>query len=232
MSKEILIIEDEPGIREMVSFALAREGFSCIEAGTGQEGLEMAAHALPDLIIVDWMLPGTSGLELVRQFRRDEVTQHVPIVMLTARSDESDKVLGLDFGADDYVTKPFSPRELVSRVRALLRRSGGYAKDETLNAGNLSLDVAAHQVTVDTQPVHLGQTEFKLLKFFMKNSNRVYSRAQLLDHVWGRSTFVEERTVDVHILRLRKALKPFKADGMIQTVRGAGYRLSPDLVAH
>ena len=222
---EILVVEDESSIRDMLRFALERDGHTVRDAGSPAAARALlAAHPI-DLALVDWMLPGGSGLELVRAMRRDERHATLPVIMLTARGEEHDITAGLDAGADDYMTKPFSPRELGSRVRALLRRSRDFDADETLVRGPLTLDRAAHRVSAAGVEIGLGHTEFKLLGFLMKHPERVYSRAQLLDHVWGPGTFIEERTVDVHVLRLRKALRPHGADTLIETVRGAGYRL-------
>ncbi len=224
--KNILIVEDEKPIREMVGFSLGRAGFSVTEAGDISEAFECLAHQLPDLILLDWMLPGASGLELARRLKRDELTRDVPIIMLTARGEEEDKVTGLEAGADDYITKPFSPRELQARIRAVLRRSSNEDESGVVRIEGLELDTESHRVSANQVPVDMGPTEFRLLEFFMTHPERVYSREQLLDRVWGRNSFVEERTVDVHILRLRKALAPSGYEAMIQTVRGAGYRLS------
>ena len=227
MSARILVVEDEPDIRDLVRFALERDGHEVLDAPDVARAAALAAGAAPDLALVDWMLPGGSGLEYVRRLRRDEATRTLPVIMLTARTDERDVAAGLDAGADDYLTKPFSPRELQARVRALLRRSRDYADGARVEIGPLTLDVAAHRVRAGDEPVALGHTEFKLLAFLMKHPDRVYSRAQLLDHVWGPGTFIEERTVDVHVLRLRKALRPHGADALLETVRGAGYRMAP-----
>ncbi|MEJ2309052.1 MAG: phosphate regulon transcriptional regulator PhoB [Gammaproteobacteria bacterium] len=226
MHTRIVIIEDEKAIREMISFALQREGHEVIEAADAHEATDRLAETRPDLMIVDWMLPDISGIELIRRFRRDEVLRDIPMIMLTARGEEADKVKGLESGADDYMTKPVAIRELNARIKALLRRSRHFREEEVLEQGPIRLDLAGHQLYVEGKPVHLGQTEYKLLQFFLSHPGRVYSRAQLLDFVWGRNVYVEERTVDVHILRLRKALKPSGMDGVIETVRGAGYRLT------
>ncbi len=225
-AKSILIVEDEQPIREMVGFALGRAGYELREAGDVTEAYEVMADRLPDLILLDWMLPGASGIEMARRLKKDELTQHIPIIMLTARGEEEDKVAGLDSGADDYITKPFSPRELLARIKAVLRRVAPEEEDETIAVDGLVLDPASHRVSANEEPLKIGPTEFRLLEFFMTHPERVYSREQLLDRVWGRSAYVEERTVDVHILRLRKALAPHEFDHMIQTVRGAGYRFS------
>lgn len=224
--KHVLIVEDEAAIRDMVRFALERADFSVAEAEDAQSARLAVAERRPDLVLLDWMLPGVSGVELAREWRRDELTADLPIILVTARVDEDDRVRGLNLGADDYVTKPFSSSELVARVRAVLRRSLPGGEDETLVLDGLSLDAASQRVTVGAASVKLGPTEYRLLRFFMSNPERVYSREQMLDRVWGQNVYVEERTVDVHIRRLRKALAPHGFDGFIQTVRGSGYRFS------
>ena len=220
----ILIVEDEKSIRDMVYFALDREGYEIDEAVDGKQATEKLTQIKPSLILMDWMLPDTSGIELVRRIKRDEITHDIPVIMLTAKTEERDKVEGLDSGADDYITKPFSVKELSARIRAVLRRVDSDSKEDKLVSGKLILDLDAHQVSVEGTQVEVGPTEFRLLEFFMTHPDKVYSRAQLLDYVWGRSKFVEERTVDVHILRLRKLLKPYNCHTMVQTVRGYGYR--------
>ena len=223
----ILVVEDEPAIRRMLCHTLGREGFDCLEAedAAGAE-LAVADHA-PDLVLLDWMLPDRSGIELTRRWKRDELTAAMPVILVTARGEEEDKVRGLEVGADDYVTKPFSPRELVARIRAVLRRTvGNGSGGRTLSVRDLVLDPAAHRAPVHGEPLHLGPTEFRLLHFFLSHPEKVYSRSRLIDHVWGRNVYIEERTVDVHIRRLRKALSPHGLDALIQTVRGAGYRFS------
>jgi len=225
-NKHILVVEDERPIREMVAFGLRRAGFHVHEASSSAEARESVAAQVPDLVLVDWMLPDVSGLELTRALKRDELTRGIPIIMLTARADENDKVSGLDSGADDYLTKPFSPRELLARIKAVLRRAAPEHDSETLSIGGLEMDTAGHRVLARGQPVHLGPTEYRLLSFFMTHPERVYARAQLLDRVWGANVYVEERTVDVHIRRLRKALAEFGLEHHVQTVRGAGYRFS------
>jgi two-component system phosphate regulon response regulator PhoB len=225
-AKQILIVEDERPIREMIAFGLRRGGFEVREAHDVKSARASIADRRPDLVLVDWMLPDMSGLELTRALKRDKETQDVPVIMLTARADEQDKVMGLDGGADDYVTKPFAPRELLARINAVLRRSSDGHADEIIEADGLVLDAASHRVTVGENTVQLGPTEYRLLSFFMTHAERVYSRAQLLDRVWGGNVYVEERTVDVHIRRLRKALEAFSYDRFIQTVRGSGYRFS------
>tara|TARA_B110000238_G_scaffold86580_1_gene95220 strand:+ start:646 stop:1338 length:693 start_codon:yes stop_codon:yes gene_type:complete len=220
---QILIVEDEKPIRDMVYFALDSDGYDIVEAVDGRQATEKLAQDLPSLILMDWMLPDVSGLELVRRIKRDEITSHIPIIMLTAKTEERDKIQGLDSGADDYITKPFSVRELSARIRAVMRRIEGEEGDNKLTYGKLTLDLDAHHVIIDDTQFEVGPTEFRLLEFFMTHPDKVYSRAQLLDFVWGRSKFVEERTVDVHILRLRKLLTPYNCHKMVQTVRGYGY---------
>jgi two-component system phosphate regulon response regulator PhoB len=224
----ILIVEDEKAIRDMVVFAISNVRYELIEAIDGREATEKIADAKPHLILMDWMLPDVSGVELVRRIKRDEVTRDIPVIMLTAKTEERNKVEGLDSGADDYITKPFSVKELSARIRAILRRVELDAQDNKLVYGALTLDLDAHHAIVNEQHIEIGPTEFRLLEFFMTHVDKVYSRAQLLDFVWGRSKFVEERTVDVHILRLRKLLKPHGCDGMVKTVRGYGYRFIKD----
>ncbi len=222
---KILIVEDETPIREMIAFHLNRAGYETLEAADCRQARQILADERPDLALVDWMLPDMSGLELTRMLKRDNENEDLAVIMLTARSDEHDKVTGLEGGADDYVTKPFSPRELIARIQAVLRRAGS-SDPATITAGLLELDPAGHRVSIDRREVQLGPTEFRLLKFLMTHADRVYSRAQLLDRVWGANVYVEERTVDVHVRRLRKALSYRDADRYIQTVRGAGYRFS------
>ncbi len=224
--KSILVVEDERAIREMVAFTLKRAGFAVREAEDANSARHALADLRPDLVLLDWMLPDLSGLELARALRRDQATRELPIMMLTARAAEDDKVLGLESGADDYLTKPFSARELVARIQALLRRTAG-AEGDALAVGGLKLDPASHRVSAEGAEVTLGPTEYRLLKFFMAQPDRVFSRAQVLDRVWGGNVYIEERTVDVHIRRLRKALAPHGCDAYIQTVRGSGYRFSP-----
>jgi two-component system phosphate regulon response regulator PhoB len=226
MSAKILIVEDEPAIQELLAFNVMQAGFQALRAEDGDSAWQQIRGNVPDLILLDWMLPNISGVVLAKQFRADTRTRDVPIIMLTARGDERDKILGLESGADDYITKPFSPRELMARIRAVLRRHLPSLPDETLVAGGLKLSPNSHRVTAKGIAVELGPTEFRLLHFFMTHAERVYSRTQLLDQVWGTQVFVEERTVDVHIRRLRAALEPVKMDNVIQTVRGSGYRFS------
>ncbi|MBS62813.1 phosphate regulon transcriptional regulator PhoB [Salinisphaera sp.] len=224
--KHVLIVEDEAPIRDMIRFALERADFAVSEAEDAQAARLAMAERRPDLVLLDWMLPGVSGAEFARELRRDELTAQLPVIMVTARVDADDRVRGLNLGADDYITKPFSSSELVARVRAVLRRSLPGGEDETLELDGLVLDAASQRVAAGDSPVKLGPTEYRLLRFFMSNPERVYSREQMLDRVWGQNVFVEERTVDVHIRRLRKALAPFGFDHFIQTVRGSGYRFS------
>lgn len=223
---QILLVEDEPAIREMIRFALQREGFEVAEAENVAQARTRIADQRPDLALVDWMLPDISGVEFVRSLRKNDLFRDLPIIMLTAKAQEYDKSKGLDSGADDYMTKPVALKELFSRINALLRRARGHQEADTLVAGTLVMDMAAHIVRVGESTIEMGNSEFKLLHFFMSHPDRVYSRTKLLDFVWGQAVYVEERTVDVHILRLRKVLKPFHLDQMIQTVRGAGYRFS------
>ncbi len=234
MQKCILIVDDEPAIRDMVAYALRKGGFEAAHAGDAREAQAAIAERVPDLILLDWMLPGSSGLELARRWRREALTRDIPIIMLTARGEENDRVGGLEAGVDDYVVKPFSARELLARIRAVMRRSRDDDEDGSIQIGGLRIDGAAHRVFAtpdsgiggDPMPVQIGPTEYRLLHFFMTHPERVYSRSQLLDHVWGGSVYVEERTVDVHIRRLRKTLEPHRLEPMVQTVRGAGYRFS------
>ena len=224
--KQILIVEDEKPIRDMIAFGLRRAGYVVREAEDCSEARSRIADSRPDLLLVDWMLPDQNGLELTHFLKRRKDTEDLPVIMLTARAEEQDKIAGLEGGADDYVTKPFSPRELLARVQAVLRRASPTAAGGVLEAGALTLEVASHRVSAGGQTVPLGPTEYRLLHFFMEHPERVYSRSQLLDRVWGGNVYVEERTVDVHIRRLRKALEPCGCDALIQTVRGSGYRLS------
>lgn len=209
----------------MIAFQLSRAGFDTLEAGDASTARQLIIDERPDLALIDWMLPDVSGLELTRLLKRDKELDDLAIIMLTARVSESDKVAGLDGGADDYITKPFSARELVARIQAVLRR-GNSAADEVIVAGVLKIDLAGHRVVADDKEIKLGPTEYRLLQFLLTHADRVYSRTQLLDRVWGANVYVEERTVDVHVRRLRKALSSAQADSYIQTVRGAGYRFS------
>lgn len=226
MHKRILIVDDEPAIRDMVAFALRKAEYEPVHAGDAREASAAILERLPDLILLDWMLPGTSGLELARRWRREELTRDVPIIMLTARGEENDRVSGLEAGIDDYVVKPFSARELLARIKAVLRRSREDEDDGSVTVGALRIDGAAHRVYGNEQPLAVGPTEYRLLHFLMTHADRVYSRAQLLDFVWGGNAYLEERTVDVHIRRLRQALQPANLHDLVQTVRGSGYRLS------
>lgn len=224
-ASKILVVEDEQAIREMIVFHLSRAGFETLEAGDCRNARQLLADEQPDLALIDWMLPDISGLELTRMLKREKDYEDLSIIMLTARAEERDKISGLDGGADDYVTKPFSPRELIARIEAVLRRSNG-RRDEIVTAGTLELDTAGHRVLSAGKEIKLGPTEYRLLQFLMTHQDRVYSRTQLLDRVWGANVYVEERTVDVHVRRLRKALSEYQANDYIQTVRGAGYRFS------
>ncbi|HID49470.1 MAG TPA: phosphate regulon transcriptional regulatory protein PhoB [Chromatiales bacterium] len=221
----ILIVEDEAAIREMLNFTLRRAGYAVLEAADAREATTLLARK-PDLVLLDWMLPGISGVEFARRLRRDAATRDLPVIMLTARTEEENKLKGFDAGADDYVTKPFSPQELLARIQAVLRRCRPLAGGEIIEINGLELDTAGHRLRAHGQPLDLGPTEFRLLTFFMTHPERVYSRDQLLDQVWGDNVYIEDRTVDVHIRRLRKALAPFGFDRYVQTVRGAGYRFS------
>jgi two-component system phosphate regulon response regulator PhoB len=226
MPANILVVEDEPAIQELLALNLEHAGHHVLRARDAEQAGELVRHALPDLILLDWMLPGQSGASFARKLRQDERTKQVPIIMLTARGAEQDKVAGLDAGADDYVTKPFSPRELLARIKALLRRRAPELTDEPIEISGLKLDPATHRVRARGTQLDLGPTEFRLLHFLMAHPERVHSRTHLLDQVWGDHVFVEERTVDVHIRRLRKALEPTGHDRLIETVRGSGYRLA------
>jgi two-component system phosphate regulon response regulator PhoB len=224
----ILVVEDEAPLVTLLRYNLEREGFAVLEAQDGDEALNQAREQKPDLVLLDWMLPLVSGIEVCRQLRRHPETRGIPIVMLTARGEEGDKLRGLDSGADDYVTKPFSPSELIARIRAVLRRARPAPADEMLRYEDISMDLAAHRVRRSGRELHLGPTEFRLLRFLMENPGRVFSREQLLDRVWGRDVYVEPRTVDVHIRRLRKAINGPKDRDLIRTVRSAGYALDSD----
>ena len=226
MTPTILVVEDEPAILELLKVNLADAGYDVEGVGDAEAAHALLKGALPDLVLLDWMLPGQSGLALARALRADPRTRELPIIMVTARGDEADRVAGLESWVDDYVTKPFSPRELKARIKAVLRRRAPEAAQEPLEVGPIRLDPATHRVTVDDQSLHLGPTEFRLLRFFLARPERVHTRAQLLDGVWGDHVYLEERTVDVHIRRLRLALEPFGAQDLIETVRGAGYRIA------
>ena len=223
--KRVLIIDDEAPIREMIAVALEMAGYECLEADSAQSAHPMIVDSLPDMILLDWMMPGISGIEFARRLRKDEMTSDIPIIMLTAKADENNKIQGLETGIDDYITKPFSPRELVARLKTVLRRTTPKGIEEPITVDGLTLDPISHRVSSELKPLELGPTEFRLLQFFMTHQDRAYTRSQLLDLVWGGNVYVEERTVDVHIRRLRKALGE-RHDYLIQTVRGTGYRFS------
>jgi two-component system phosphate regulon response regulator PhoB len=221
----ILVVEDESAIRDMIGMSLERAGFHWLGAASVEEARTCLSENTPELILLDWMLPGASGLDFARQLRRDDNTRDLPVIMLTARDAEEDMIRGLEGGVDDYLTKPFSTRELVARIKTVLRRSGS-GDDAPLTIGPLTLEPSSHRVRAGEQKIELGPTEYRLLQFFMQHPERVFARDQLLDRVWGRNVYIDDRTVDVHIRRLRKALEPHLAAGLIQTVRGAGYRFS------
>ncbi|OAT25867.1 phosphate regulon transcriptional regulator PhoB [Proteus myxofaciens] len=226
MARRILVVEDETAIREMICFVLEQNGFQPIEAEDYDAALRFLIDPYPDLVLLDWMIPGGSGLQVIKQMKRENSTRDIPIIMLTAKGEEEDRVKGLETGADDYVVKPFSPKELVARVKAILRRLSPMSAEDLIDFNGLSLDPVSHRVTSQEVPIDMGPTEFKLLHFFMTHPERVYSREQLLNYVWGTNVYVEDRTVDVHIRRLRKAIEQDGHDKMIQTVRGTGYRFS------
>jgi two-component system phosphate regulon response regulator PhoB len=226
MTVTILVVEDEPAIQELISYSLRQAGYVVFCAEDAEQAMSVVNEALPALVLLDWMLPSMSGVEFARVLRRAARTKTIPIIMLTARAEESDKIAGLEIGADDYITKPFSPRELIARIKAVLRRRLPEISDDMIEIGGLKLVPSTHRITVNDQEVALGPTEFRLLHFLMSHSERVHTRSQLLDGVWGDHVFVEDRTVDVHIRRLRKALEIVAKDDLIQTVRGSGYRLS------
>lgn len=223
--KTVLIVDDEAPIREMIAVALEMADYDYLEAADAREAHALIVDKQPDLILLDWMLPGTSGVELARRLKKDEATAEIPIIMLTAKVEEDNKIRGLEVGADDYITKPFSPRELVARLKAVLRRTTPPGVETPIEVDGLTLDPVGHRVTTETGALNIGPTEYRLLQFFMTHQERVYTRSQLLDQVWGGNVYVEERTVDVHIRRLRKALGD-QYDHLIQTVRGTGYRFS------
>jgi two-component system phosphate regulon response regulator PhoB len=226
MAAKILVVEDEAPVRDMICFALSKAEYDCFGAKDAVDARRQVADTPPDLILMDWMLPEMSGIELTREFKGNDLTREIPVIMLTARGEEDDKVRGLESGVEDYVTKPFSPRELMARIKVILRRVAPNVTEDVIEMGELRLNPASHRVEYAGQEITLGPTEFKLLHFFMTHSDKVYSRSRLLDRVWGTNVFIEERTVDVHIRRLRMALEPHGLDKMIQTVRGAGYRFS------
>lgn len=230
MTSTILVVEDDPAIRDMLSFSLKQMGYGCSAVSDGEQGLECIKIQQPDLILLDWMLPGMDGIEFIRRLRANEFFAAIPVIMLTAKGESEDLVKGLSVGADDYVNKPFSPPELAARIKAVLRRCSPADADDKqmIVCKNLVLDTKSHRVTVDGDRIDLGPTEFRLLHFFMKNADRAYSRGQLLDYVWGDMVYIEERTVDVHIRRLRKALEVSGYENFVQTVRGVGYRFSAE----
>lgn len=225
----ILVVDDEAAIRDMLCIALEAADYNVIQAENAQQAHAAVLDRNPDLVLLDWMMPGTSGLELLRRLKRDELTEKLPVIMLTAKAEEDSKIYGLDSGADDYISKPFSPRELVSRVKAVLRRVGREDLDEPISVGELLFDPIGHRVSIAGTPLNLGPTEYKLLQFFLTHQERVYSRDQILDYVWGSNVYLDERTVDVHIRRLRKAISVAGHENYVQTVRGAGYRFSTKL---
>ncbi len=227
----ILIVDDEKPIRDMLRIALEMADYNCLEAENAQQAHGMIVDQKPSLILLDWMMPGTSGIELARRLKRDELTRAIPVIMLTAKGEEDHKIQGLDIGADDYISKPFSPRELVARLKAVLRRTYPDDDKQEITVAGLHLDASSQRVSINGQPADMGPTEYRLLAFFMSHQERAYSRGQLLDHVWGGNVYVEERTVDVHIRRLRKALSLDDHDRFIQTVRGTGYRFSVKMSA-
>ena len=229
MSRKILVVEDETPIREMISFVLEQNGFNAVEACDIEQALAQIHDPYPDLILLDWMLPGGTGVSLAKKLKQNEYTRNIPIIMLTARSDEDDKVKGFEAGVDDYVTKPFSPKELIARIKAVIRRVSPTSLEEEVDFHGLKLDPVTHRVAINGKSLDLGPTEFRLLHFFMTHTERVYSREQLLDNVWGTNIYVEDRTVDVHIRRLRKAISGEGHEDFVQTVRGAGYRFSSKL---
>ncbi|MCI5106429.1 MAG: phosphate regulon transcriptional regulator PhoB [Pseudomonadales bacterium] len=227
----ILVVDDEAAIRDMVGITLDLAGFNSLSAANAHDAHVSIIDNKPDLVLLDWMLPGGSGIELARRLRRDEITSNIPIIMLTAKNSEDNKVQGLNEGVDDYVTKPFSPRELVARIKTVLRRVNGRSKDKVLRVFDLQLDPTSHRISIEDKPVEMGPTEFRLLKFFLLNQEKVFSRDHIQDSVWGGNVYLEERTIDVHIRRLRKALSSVETAAidyakLIQTVRGAGYRFS------
>ncbi|WP_025673739.1 phosphate regulon transcriptional regulator PhoB [Salinivibrio socompensis] len=226
MVRRILVVEDEAPIREMLCFVLEQKGYQTVEAEDYDSALAQICEPYPEMILMDWMLPGGSGLNLIKHLKREELTRQIPVVMLTARGEEEDKVRGLEVGADDYITKPFSPKELMARLKAVMRRVSPTTLEDVIEVQGLKLDPVSHRVTANDEPLDMGPTEFKLLHFFMTHQERVYSREQLLNNVWGTNVYVEDRTVDVHIRRLRKVLEASEYAKLVQTVRGAGYRFS------
>ena len=226
MKANILIVEDESPILELLALNISQAGYNPLRAISAEHAEKLISEALPDIILLDWMLPGMSGIDFAKKLRSNALTKAIPIIMLTARSDELDKIKGLEVGADDYITKPFSPRELNARIKAVLRRKAPELTEDLLTINGLELDPVSHRVTGNNKPLEMGPTEFRLLHFLMSNPERVYSRSQLLDKVWGSQIFIEDRTVDVHIRRLRNILAQSQHANLIQTVRGSGYRLS------
>ena len=229
MSRKVLVVDDEAPIREMLVFVLEQNGFQAIEAEDYDSAIAAMVEPYPDMVLLDWMLPGGSGIQIAKKFKQNEHTRQIPIIMLTARGEEEDKIRGLEVGADDYVTKPFSPKELMARIKAVIRRVAPTSLEEAIEVHGLRLDPISHRVTSGGSELDMGPTEFRLLHFFMTHPERVYSREQLLDHVWGTNVYVEDRSVDVHIRRLRKAIATLGHDRLVQTVRGAGYRFSSKL---
>ena len=226
MSRRILVVEDEDPIRDMLCFVLEQNGYQPYTADSFDAAINQLVEPYPDLVLLDWMLPGGSGIQIAKKIKQHDVTRNIPIIMITARGEEEDKVRGLEVGADDYVTKPFSPKELMARIKAVIRRVAPTSLDDVIEVQGLRLDPISHRVSAADQALDMGPTEFRLLHFFMTHPERVYSREQLLDHVWGTNVYVEDRTVDVHIRRLRKAISPSGHDRLVQTVRGSGYRFS------
>ncbi len=226
MSRRILVVEDEAPIRDMLCFVLEQNGYQPYTADSFDAAINQLVEPYPDLVLLDWMLPGGSGIQIAKKIKQHDVTRNIPIIMITARGEEEDKVRGLEVGADDYVTKPFSPKELMARIKAVIRRVAPTSLDDVIEVQGLRLDPISHRVSAADQALDMGPTEFRLLHFFMTHPERVYSREQLLDHVWGTNVYVEDRTVDVHIRRLRKAISPSGHDRLVQTVRGSGYRFS------
>ena len=224
MIAKVLVVEDEPAVRELICFSLKNAEFECDEASNAETAQQLLNKSPPNVIIMDWMLPGKSGIELTRELKTQSTNSDIPVIMLTARGEEDDVIHAFECGAEDYITKPFSPRELIMRVRVILRRVSPHAMEDVVELGGLRLNPASHRVNWEDEEIHLGPTEFRLLHFFMTHRDRVYSRSRLLDNIWGTNVYVEERTVDVHIRRLRQALEPYGGDALIQTVRGAGYR--------
>jgi two-component system phosphate regulon response regulator PhoB len=225
----ILLVDDEAAIRDMLSIALEAADYNVLQAENAQQAHASIIDRQPDLVLLDWMMPGTTGLELLRRLKRDELTEKIPVIMLTAKAEEDSKISGLDAGADDYIPKPFSPRELISRVKAVMRRIGREELKDAINVGEMHFDPQSHRVSISGEYINLGPTEYRLLQFFLTHQERVYSRDQILDYVWGGNVYLDERTVDVHIRRLRKAISVAGHENYVQTVRGSGYRFSTHL---